>query len=204
MVLDGIDGRVARITNTQSAFGAEYDSLSDLVAFGLAPALLAHQWILDSLGKFGWMAAFVYTSATALRLARFNTQVGIADKRYFQGLPSPAATATVAGFVWVSQRYGWADHPAWALTCLVIVTACAALMVSGFRYHSFKDFDPRERIPFVALLLIVLIFGFIQLEPGLTLFSCVAFYAAYGPVLTLVQVNRHRRQRRGGAGTDID
>jgi len=202
MVLDGIDGRVARATNTQSAFGAEYDSLSDLIAFGLAPSLLAYEWALQSLGKIGWMAAFLYTSATALRLARFNTQLGIADKRFFQGLPSPAAAATVAGFVWVAHQYGWAGNAFAALITVVLVTACAALMVSKFRYRSFKDFDPRGRVPFVALLALVLVFGFVSLEPALVLFSCCAFYAAYGPVDTVVQLNRRRRgrQRRSGSG----
>ncbi len=197
MVLDGIDGRVARLTNTQSDFGAEYDSLSDLIAFGLAPSLLAYEWILASFGKVGFMAAFLYTACTALRLARFNTQSGIADKRFFQGLPSPAAAATVAGFVWVSRQYDWTNHPGYAVLCLLIITACALLMVSKFRYRSFKDFDARGRVPFMTLLLMVLAFGFISLEPALMLFSCLAFYVAFGPVDTVVQLNRRRRQRRG-------
>ncbi len=142
MVLDGLDYRVARLTNTQSAFGAEYDSLSDMVAFGVAPALVAFEWALGSLGKVGWMVAFIYVAGAALRLARFNTQVGKADKRYFIGLASPAAAALVAGTVWAFSDFEIQGAKVAFLVAL-LVAAAGVLMVSNIKYHSFKDLDLR-------------------------------------------------------------
>jgi len=191
MVFDALDGRVARATNTQTAFGAEYDSLSDMVSFGVAPALVVYQWALGDMGKLGWLAAFVYTACAALRLARFNTQVGVADKRFFQGLPSPAAAALVAGMVWVGEDLGLSgksgDIAIWALTVMV-----ALLMVSNMRFNSFKDFDVRNRVPFVVMLMVVLVFVAISISPPKVLFGAFLIYAFSGPVTTLV----YRRQRR--------
>ena len=147
MVLDGLDGRVARLTNTQSSFGAEYDSLSDMVAFGVAPALVAFEWALGSLGKVGWMVAFIYVAGAALRLARFNTMVGKADKRYFIGLASPAAAALVAGTVWAFSDFGIKGSNMAFLVALLVAGA-GMLMVSNIKYNSFKDLDLKGRVPF--------------------------------------------------------
>jgi len=191
MVLDGLDGRVARLTNTQSDFGAEYDSLSDMVAFGVAPAVVSYEWALSGLGKIGWLAAFVFTAAAALRLARFNTQTGIADKRYFQGLPSPSAAAIIAAGVWIG-----ADHliegtdVSWLAAFLTAMTGL--LMVSNFRYHSFKQIDFRGRVSFIFAVVVMLAFALVFLHPPIVLFAGFLTYAISGPVLTLVR----RRQRR--------
>lgn len=198
MVLDGLDGRIARLTNTQSAFGAEFDSLSDMCSFGLAPALVLYQWALQDLGKVGWVAAFTYAAAAALRLARFNTQVGMADKRYFQGLPSPAAAAMMAGLVWVTADNRIIPEEGLAsVGCLLSVSA-GLLMVSKFRYHSFKEIDVRGRVPFVVLLAVVLAFVLVSLDPALVLFSLFLAYGLSGPVVTLV--HRQRLARRTGPG----
>jgi CDP-diacylglycerol--serine O-phosphatidyltransferase len=202
MILDGVDGRVARLTHTQSAFGAEYDSLSDMVCFGLAPALVAYEWSLVALGKFGWLAAFLYTACAALRLARYNTQLGIADKRYFQGLPSPSAAALMAGFVWLSSDYGLSGKeliPAGITFALAVMSG--VLMVSKIRYQSFKELDPHGRVPFVAVLLVVMVFVLISLAPPLTLFTGFLVYASSGPILTLFHVRRRRAERRVGNGS---
>lgn len=194
MVLDGLDGRVARLTHTQSAFGAEYDSLSDMVAFGLAPSLVMFLWALSGLGRVGWFAAFVYAAATALRLARFNVQIGVTDKRYFQGLPSPSAAAILAGAVWMGTHYGLVGQnlawPAGALTVSV-----GLLMVSNFRYFSFKDLGWHNRVPFLTAVAIVIGFPVIFLYPALVLFSLFLLYAISGPVITWYQ-RRRKRERR--------
>ncbi|MCW8959287.1 MAG: CDP-diacylglycerol--serine O-phosphatidyltransferase, partial [Gammaproteobacteria bacterium] len=170
MVLDGLDGRVARMTNTQSEFGAEYDSLADMISFGLAPALVMYEWSLHSMGKLGWLAAFIYTAGAALRLARFNTQIGIADKRFFQGLASPAAAAVVVGMVWVGHDYEVAgSRLAWL--ALLVTVATGILMVSNARYYSFKDLDLKGRVPFFFLLVVVLIFVLISIDPPQVLFA---------------------------------
>src|SRR5690606_2313423 len=137
MVMDGLDGRVARLTNTQSAFGAEYDSLADIVSFGLAPSLVAYSWGLQTLGKVGWLVAFCYAASTALRLARFNTNIGQTNPKYFQGLPSPSAAGLVAGLVWVAHDYGVPGHKLCDLAALVTFFS-GVLMVSNIRYYSFK------------------------------------------------------------------
>jgi len=198
MVLDGIDGRIARLTNTQSAFGAEYDSLADMVSFGIGPSLVVYQWALVGQGKLGWLVAFFYAAATALRLARFNTQVETADKRYFQGLPCPLAAAVVAGLVWFSTDYaisGTRMMPvAFALTIFT-----GALMVSNIRYYSFKELDLKGRVPFISILVVVLVFVFVSSDPPLVLFALSVLYALSGPVLTLVHLRRRRRARRAAA-----
>jgi len=197
-LLDGLDGRVARLTNTQSAFGAEYDSLSDMVSFGVAPALIVYLWSLVYLrdvsvfmGKLGWLAAFIYATCTALRLARFNTQIGVADKRYFQGLASPAAAAAVMGAVWVCESYDIVGEDV-VYAALVLTIAAGALMVSKFSYYSFKDFDLRERVPFVALLAVMLIFVFLSMETATVLFSFFFLYMLSGPIVSLFRWNRKR------------
>jgi CDP-diacylglycerol--serine O-phosphatidyltransferase len=197
-LLDGLDGRVARLTNTQSAFGAEYDSLSDMVSFGVAPALVMYLWSLVYLrdvsvfmGKLGWLAAFIYATATALRLARFNTQIGVADKRYFQGLASPAAAAVVMGAVWVCESYDIIGQDV-VYAALVLTIAAGILMVSRFPYYSFKDFDLRERVPFVSLLAVVLIFVFLSMETATVLFSFFFLYMLSGPIVSLFRWNRKR------------
>jgi CDP-diacylglycerol--serine O-phosphatidyltransferase len=195
MILDGLDGRVARMTNTQSAFGAEYDSLSDMASFGLAPALIAYEWALHDLGKLGWLAAFIYTAGAALRLARFNTQLGVADKRYFQGLASPAAAGVVAGMVWVGHEYGFSGPQAsWSI--FVVTIAVGLLMVSNVRYYSFKDFDLKGKVPFVAMLVVILIFVLISIDPPQVLFATFLIYALSGLLTTIVLVVRHRRRRQ--------
>ncbi len=194
MLLDGVDGRVARLTKTQSAFGAEYDSLSDMVSFGLAPALVVFIWGLSDLGKLGWLAAFIYTASGALRLARFNTQVGIADKKYFQGLPSPSAAAIVAGSVWIGADYGLdSSTVGWPLA--ILTTVVGLLMVSNFRYHSFKEIDFHGKVPFIVLVVVVIGLAIIQTHPPTVLFLLFLAYAISGPVVTLVQLRKRREQR---------
>ena len=202
MILDGVDGRVARMTNTQSEFGAEYDSLSDLASFGLAPALVMYEWSLASmrdiswqLGKLGWLAAFIYAVAAALRLARFNTKASSTDKRYFQGLPSPSAAAVIIGMVWVCFDAGiqGADVAllAWPLTVITGV-----LMVSKVPYYSFKDIDFQNRVPFFVILVVVLIFVFAAINPPIVLFTGFFLYALSGPVIAVLRRFRKRTQRK--------
>lgn len=189
MVFDGLDGRVARMTNTQSDFGAEYDSMADIVSFGMAPALVMYNWALSDLGKFGWLAAFIFVAGGALRLARFNTNLGSSDKRFFQGLAIPSAAAIVSGLVWVGSKYEVDPNSISYLAA--IVTICAGLlMVSNFRYHSFKDVDWRGRVSFVVILAVVLAFVVVATEPSLVLFTIFFLYALSGPILTIRSVNR--------------
>ncbi len=199
MVLDGLDGRVARLTNTQSEFGAQYDSLSDLVAFGLAPALIAYLWQLHELGNLGWVAAFFYTTAAALRLARFNSRLAVTDKRFFQGLPSPASAAFVVGTVWVIEDLAvLGDMPTvlMGLTLLVTVSA-GVLMVSNLAYFSFKDMDFRHRVPFFAMLAVVGALMLAALDPPKVLLAGFVLYALSGPLLSAERWRRHRRRRSG-------
>ena len=200
MILDGLDGRVARLTNTQTDFGVQFDSLADLISFGLAPALVVHQWALTDLGKVGWLAAFVYVASAALRLARFNTQVAHADRGHFQGLASPAAAALLAGMVWAAPAYG-VDAVGLAVPAAVLTVIAGLLMVSNLRYRSFKDFDLRGRVPFVALLVIVLIFVLVALDPPQVLFGAALIYAASGPVETLRSLRHRRRERARRSGS---
>lgn len=195
MLLDGLDGRVARLTNTQSDFGAEYDSLADMISFGLAPALVMYEWVLSDMGKLGWLVAFIYTAAAALRLARFNTQVDTADKRYFQGLASPAAAAIVAGMVWVGDIY-LPEGPVLQYSSLVMTLVAGLLMVSNVRYHSFKGIDLKNKVPFMAMLVIVLVFVLVTYDPPSVLFSVFLIYALSGPVMTLIQLRQHRAERK--------
>ena len=194
MILDGLDGRVARMTNTQSDFGAEYDSLADMVSFGLAPSILMYAWVLSSMGKVGWLVAFVYTAAAALRLARFNTQVGVADKRFFQGLPSPTAAAILAGLVWVFEDYGLtATDVSWVIAGLALIIG--VLMVSNVRYHSFKDLDLHGRVPFVMALVVVSVLVLVTVQPPVILFLGFLGYALSGPIYTLSALRGLRKQK---------
>jgi CDP-diacylglycerol--serine O-phosphatidyltransferase len=189
MVFDGLDGRVARMTNTQSEFGAEYDSMADMVSFGVAPAIVSYNWGLTGLGKIGWLAAFIYVAAAALRLARFNTQIGIADNRYFQGLASPAAAALVAGLIWVGVEYD-INGQDYGIIVAIITGVSGLLMVSNFKYNSFKELNLSGKVPFVALLIIMLIFVVVATEPALVLFIVFSLYALAGPINTFRTVDK--------------
>jgi CDP-diacylglycerol--serine O-phosphatidyltransferase len=182
MLLDSIDGRVARLTHTQSEFGAQYDSLADMVSFGAAPALVMYVWALQGLGKLGWLAAFVYCAGGALRLARFNTNIGVVDKRYFQGLPSPAAAALVAGFIWLMQDLGYPglslSWAGWGITLYAGLT-----MVTNVPFYSFKDINYRKSVPFIAIFLIVLAFVAIAGDPPKVLFGLFVLYGLSGYVV---------------------
>ncbi|OAI46647.1 CDP-diacylglycerol--serine O-phosphatidyltransferase [Gammaproteobacteria bacterium SCGC AG-212-F23] len=195
MVADSLDGRVARLTNTQSAFGAEYDSLADMVNFGLAPALIIYSWSLSSLGKLGWLIAFLYTAATALRLARFNAQAQNEDKLYFQGLSCTAAAGVIAGMVWVGYKYEVTGImiaiPVAALTLFI-----GALMVSTVRFNSFKQVDLKGRMPFWKAVAIVLLLAAVAMDPPQVLFAIFLSYAFSGPVLTLWTLRKMRRNKR--------
>ena len=195
MAFDWADGRIARATGTESAFGAQYDSLSDMAAFGIAPVVLAASWSLASFGKAGWLAGFCYAAATALRLARFNTQAGAADKRYFQGLPCPAAAAVVAGVVWVGTDRGFSGESLGPPTFAAVILV-SLLMVSNVRFRSFKEVDVGKRIHFVTVPAAALGLALLATDPALLLFAGFALYALSGPVETLVQVRRARRRRR--------
>ena len=202
MVLDSLDGRVARMTGTQSAFGEQMDSLADMVSFGAAPALLAYEWALRPLGRWGWIAAFVYCACAALRLARFNVNTAVVDKRYFQGLPSPAAAALVAGFIWLTSAMlvSHREVPIFRAVISLLssdpigradlgwitfaVTLFAGLtMVTNLPYYSFKDFGGRRSVPFVVLVLIALLFAVISIEPATMLFILFVGYGVSGYVL---------------------
>jgi len=189
MVFDGLDGRVARLTHTQSEFGAEYDSLSDMVSFGVAPSLVIYEWALKDLGKWGWFAAFIYCAGTALRLARFNTNIEIVDKRYFQGLPSPSAAALVASFVWVMlDNHFTGNEVRWyacALTAFAGVT-----MVSNLKYYSFKDLNMRKSVPFIMIFLLALFFIFVSVNPPVILFVLFFVYSLTGYILCLPGVRK--------------
>ena len=191
MIMDGLDGRVARMTHTESDFGAEYDSMADMVSFGIAPALIIHQWALTSWGKIGWLGAFVFAACAALRLARFNTQVGSADKRYFQGLASPAAAALIAGFVWLGADLGWEGTDK-RLIAIIVSVGAGILMVSNIRYHSFKDIDLRGKVPFIVLVALMVAFAVVYLHPPVVLFAGFFIYAISGPVLSLLQLRKRR------------
>lgn len=196
MILDGLDGRVARLTNTQSEFGAQYDSLSDMVSFGVAPALVMYLWAFSSLGRLGLFAAFVHTAGAALRLARFNTQLETADKRYFQGLASPAAAAILAGFIWICLEHQYAiDMVKYVAIALTIGTGL--LMVSNFRYTSFKSIDLKGKVPFFVAIAMMLGIAFVMAQPQTMLFLLFLAYAVSGPVITLVQRKRIKQERKG-------
>lgn len=203
MIFDGLDGRVARLTNTQSEFGAQYDSMSDLIAFGMAPALVAYNWGLAELGKFGWLAAFIYVACAALRLARFNANLGVTDGRYFQGLASPAAAGIVAGMVWTGSNYQInGDNIGYLVGLLTI--ASGLLMVSNFRYNSFKHVNWRDRVSFLTILVILLIFVVIAARPAEMLFGIFLIYACSGPITTIRSVRKLKLEHVVGDSEDAD
>ncbi|WP_296446655.1 CDP-diacylglycerol--serine O-phosphatidyltransferase [Rhodoferax sp. UBA5149] len=182
MVLDSLDGRVARMTNTQSAFGEQMDSLSDMVSFGAAPALISYVWALKSLGRWGWIAAFVYCACATLRLARFNVNTGVVDKRYFQGLPSPAAAALIAGFIWLLTESGikgtdalWGVSIPWIMFALALYAGLT--MVTNVPFYSFKDVHMKKSVPFAVIVLIALVIAVINIDPPIVLFG---IFVAYG------------------------
>ncbi|HJV03282.1 MAG TPA: CDP-diacylglycerol--serine O-phosphatidyltransferase [Burkholderiaceae bacterium] len=184
MVLDGLDGRIARLTNTQSEFGAQYDSLSDMVSFGAAPALVVYEWSLRGLGKLGWIAAFVYCAGAALRLARFNTNIEVVDKRFFQGLPSPSAAALVAGFIllMVDQEVSGIElrWVSWSIAVFAGLT-----MVTNVPFYSFKDINFRKSVPFIAVFLIALMFALVSIDPPKVLFPIFIAYGLSGYVVSV-------------------
>ncbi len=195
MIADGLDGRVARMTNTQSDFGAQYDSLSDMVAFGVAPALVVYSWSLVHLGKLGWLVAFVYAAATALRLARFNTQLVEADKRYSQGLPCTTAAPVIAGMVWLGGIYQ-VNGILVAIPAAIITFLIAVFMVSRIRYHTFKQFELKGKVSFFVVVLLVLLLAAVSVEPAPALFLIFSCYAFSGPVMTLWQIRKMRRLKK--------
>jgi CDP-diacylglycerol--serine O-phosphatidyltransferase len=184
MVLDSLDGRVARMTNTQSTFGEQMDSLSDMVSFGAAPALIVYEWALTGMGKLGWLAAFIYCACGALRLARFNTNISVVDKRFFQGLPSPAAAALVMGFIWVIDDAGYKDvgsQQSWLTWSALAFTLFAGLtMVTNLPFYSFKEFSLKRTVPFVVTVAIALAIALIMVHPPIVLFAIFCIYAGSG------------------------
>lgn len=194
-VMDGLDGRVARLTNTQSAFGAQFDSLADMVSFGVAPALIVFSWTLGSLGNAGWAASFIFMSCAALRLARFNVQAGTADKRFFVGLQSPVAAGLVTFVVWVAYKYnieqGW-----WTSLGTGLLTAFTGLlMISNYRYYSFKEIHFKGTVPYVVFVLAVGLLVVIAQRPHEVLFAMCAVYAITGPIIGLWKKIKARRKK---------
>ncbi|MBE8189623.1 MAG: CDP-diacylglycerol--serine O-phosphatidyltransferase [Candidatus Thioglobus sp.] len=196
MLFDGLDGRVARLTNTQSAFGEQYDSMADMLSFSVAPALLMYFWQFADLGKIGWLAAFIYTAAGALRLARFNTQIGVEDKRHFQGLPSPAAAALIAGWVWTQQNISSNYDSSLTILSWIILVGAGVLMVSNVRYYSFKEINLKGRSSFKLLLLAVLIIITISIFPSAILFILFLAYTLSGLLMTIIDVRKKRKSKK--------
>ena len=182
MVLDSLDGRVARMTNTQSAFGEQMDSLSDMVSFGAAPALISYEWALRGLGRWGWIAAFVYCACAALRLARFNVNTGVVDKRYFQGLPSPAAAALIAGFILLMSELG-VKGPAVAWPMFGLALYAGLTMVTNVPFYSFKDIGMKRSVPFAAIVLVALGIAAVSIDPAPVIFAVFAAYGVSGYVV---------------------
>lgn len=193
VVMDSLDGRVARLTGTQSSFGAQYDSLSDMVCFGMTPALVVYSWGLQYLGKIGWLVAFMYVAATGLRLARFNLNVDDLDKRFFIGLPCTSAAAVVAGMIWVATDFGIPGRQIRFLIAFVIISL-SLLMVSNLRYHSFKEIDLKGNVSFITIFLVVFIYALVAWNPAGILFGVFFFYALSGLVLLFknkIHINLH-------------
>lgn len=191
-MLDGLDGRVARLTNSQSLFGAQYDSLCDVISFGLAPAIIVFLWGLDSLGQTGWVFSFFYVAAAALRLARFNTYIGSEDS-YFKGLPSPVASGMVVYYVWAMSSYGVQGEEVGSLLAILtaILTGCVSLlMVVNIPYYSFKEIELKKRVPFFSMLFVVFIFALISIDPPIVLALCAFVYVLSGPVIWAVKALR--------------
>jgi len=188
-MLDGLDGRVARLTNSQSLFGAQYDSLCDVISFGLAPAIIVFLWGLDSLGQTGWVFSFFYVAAAALRLARFNTYIGSEDS-YFKGLPSPVASGMVVYYVWAMSSYGIQGEEVGSFLAILtaILTGCVSLlMVVNVPYYSFKEIELKKRVPFFSMLFVVFIFALISIDPPIVLATCAFAYIISGPLLWVMK-----------------
>ena len=183
MLLDGMDGRVARWTNTQSEFGAQYDSIADMVAFGAAPALVAYEWTLKDLGTAGWIGAFIYCAATGIRLARFNANISVVDKRYFQGLPSPSGAAVLTGLVWVLTDFGFQPNDWLAILTWVVAVFAGITMVSNVAFWSFKEVNWKRRVPLWVILACVIAITVVASRPSLILFSLFLAYAISGYVM---------------------
>ena len=195
MIFDMFDGRVARMTNTQSSFGAEYDSLSDMVAFGLAPAIILYSWSLHSLGKIGWLISFFYTAMTALRLARFNVRIGQDNKNFFCGLPCPAAAGTIASFIAMSEQFDFAMEYYQILIAAITVLLGIFMVSHLFKYYSFKEIDRTKHVPFIWMLALISIFIFVSLEPATILFSIFFSYAFSGPIYHLWRSLKAKRRK---------
>lgn len=207
MFLDGLDGRVARLTNTQSAFGAEYDSLSDLLAFGVAPALICFSWALSTLGKAGWTVCFIYVACAALRLARFNVQLGTTDKRFFVGLASPSAAGLVVFMVWAFYEYDVEPTGFVAMLAAIVTFVAGALMVLNIRYYSFKDLDMKNRVPFIVMILVVLFLVVVSWDPPIVLFTMAIIYALSGPVMAVYRYREKLLRKKSSGdmvGNDIE
>jgi len=194
MILDGLDGRVARLTHTQSEFGAEYDSLSDMVSFGVAPSLIVYEWALKGLGKWGWFAAFIYCAGTALRLARFNTNIEVVDKNNFQGLPSPAAAALIASFVWVMLDNHFTGQEVRWYACALTIFA-GVTMVSNLKFYSFKSINMRKSVPFIVIFLFALFFILVSVDPPIILFALFVGYGLSGFVMSLLEWRRQGKKQ---------
>lgn len=195
VIMDGLDGRIARLMQAQSEFGAQLDSLSDMVSFGITPAMVMYTWSLAVLGKPGWLAAFIYAVCTALRLARYNTQAHKADKRYFQGLATPAAASFIASIIWVCSIYGITGESI-ALLMVVVVILLGLLKVSTMRYRSFKDLDLRNKVPFVVILFAVLVLVLISFDPPDILLLLTFLYIVSGPINTIWALHKRRHLKR--------
>jgi CDP-diacylglycerol--serine O-phosphatidyltransferase len=201
MVLDSLDGRVARMTHTQSAFGEQMDSLSDMVSFGAAPALVAYIWTLNGLGRWGWIAAFVYCACAALRLARFNVNTGVVDKRFFQGLPSPAAAAMVAGFIWVATDAGLSPTSMrWVMFGIMLFAGLT--MVTNVPFYSFKDLSLKRSVPFAAIVLVALGIAVINIDPPTVLFGLFVLYGLSGYALLIWRKAKGRPSSLISTSTD--
>ncbi len=193
MLLDGLDGRIARLTHSESRFGAQFDSLSDMVCFGVTPALVMYSWSLSTMGKPGWLAAFIYAVCTALRLARFNSQSQRVDKKYFQGLPTPAAAGLVASIIWASAQYGISGQSL-SLLMTIVAFVLGLLKVSSLRYRSFKDVSLKDKVPFVTILVVVLIFVLISFDPPDLFLAVFLIYVLSGPIETMWRLYKHRKR----------
>ena len=193
LIFDTLDGRIARMTKTSSHFGAEYDSLSDLVAFGVAPGLLAYRWALEPWGAWGWLAAALYVVCGALRLARFNVQIGVVDKESFVGLPIPAAATVIATTIWMYYYLGGAGATSKHVTLLLLVYVLAGLMISTIRYASFKDLNLRDRQPFGLLVVGIILLQLTIAEPQIMLFAITGVYVLSGPVGMVFRLRKNHR-----------
>jgi len=199
VIMDSLDGRVARLTGTESAFGAQYDSLSDIVCFGVTPALVAYNWSLQFLGKIGWLVAFLYVAATGLRLARFNLHVdNSSSKGYFLGLPCTSAAAVVAGMLWVGQDFAISGR-AYSEIIAIMVVILSLLMVSNLRYHSFKQLDLKGNVPFIAIFLVVFIYALVAWNPPAILFSVFFLYALSGILLFVKHQINHSKNLKNSS-----